>query len=202
MTNWFLKAKHWQLFLLFFGLPIVAYIIFMIFIFGNLAFHQNSDPEFLFDYIMSFMSFFMVIGVISSGSQLWWQWAIAVGLKKKVPEDVILNVGRFKIFFWFPIVYFIIFFFIFFTVFREFIYYQTAPDPMFISGILVFVLPIHLFVVFCSFYVMYFVAKTFKTIELQKKTTFGDFAGEFFLVWFYMIGVWFIQPKVNSWVEE
>lgn len=55
----------------------------------------------------------------------------------------------------------------------------------------------HLFSMFCLFYCLYFVAKTIKTAELQKETSFGDFAGEFFLIWFYPIGIWFIQPKIN-----
>jgi hypothetical protein len=30
---------------------------------------------------------------------------------------------------------------------------------------------------------------------------FRDFAGEFFLVWFYPVGVWIIQPKINKMIE-
>jgi len=51
---------------------------------------------------------------------------------------------------------------------------------------------------FRIFYSMYFVAKTIKTAELQRKVGFGDFVGEFFLLWFYFIGVWIVQPKVNK----
>ena len=47
---------------------------------------------------------------------------------------------------------------------------------------------------------MYFVAKTFKTAELQRKVSFSDFAGDFFLVWFLPIGIWIIQPKINRMV--
>lgn len=41
-------------------------------------------------------------------------------------------------------------------------------------------------------------AKTIKTVELQKKVTFSDFAGEFFLLWFSPIGIWILQPKINK----
>jgi hypothetical protein len=49
---------------------------------------------------------------------------------------------------------------------------------------------------------MYFVAKTFKTVELQKEVTFSDFIGEFFMFWFYYIGILFLQPKINKMVED
>jgi len=62
---------------------------------------------------------------------------------------------------------------------------------------LVIILPLHLFSMFCIFHTIYFVAKTIRTAELQRVVTFGDFAGEFFLLWFYIIGIWIIQPKVN-----
>ena len=45
-------------------------------------------------------------------------------------------------------------------------------------------------------------AKTIKTAEQKRKLDFGDFAGEFFLMWFFMIGVWILQPKINRMSEE
>jgi hypothetical protein len=50
---------------------------------------------------------------------------------------------------------------------------------------------------FCIFYCFYFTAKVLKTVELQKPVTFNDYAGEFFLIWFFPIGIWFIQPRIN-----
>ena len=76
------------------------------------------------------------------------------------------------------------------------------PDIGFIGGVAGIIVPVHLFSMFCIFYSLYFVAKTFKTVELQRETTFSDFAGEFFLIWFYPVGVWIIQPKVNKMVEN
>ena len=61
--------------------------------------------------------------------------------------------------------------------------------------IVAIIIPLHLFSMFCIFYL---IAKTIKTAELQRKVGFGDFAGEFFLLWFYFIGIWINQPKVNK----
>ena len=55
---------------------------------------------------------------------------------------------------------------------------------------------------FCFLYKIYFVAKTFKTAELQKEVDFGDFAGEFFMIFFYFIGIWVFQPEIIKMVES
>jgi len=55
---------------------------------------------------------------------------------------------------------------------------------------------------FCIFYSLYFIAKELKSVELQKPVTFSDFAGEFFLLWFFPIGIWIIQPRINKIFES
>jgi len=60
------------------------------------------------------------------------------------------------------------------------------------------IIPVHLFSVFCIFYCLYFTAKALKAVELQRPVTFGHFADEFFLLWCYPIGIWFIQPRINK----
>ncbi|WP_238388512.1 hypothetical protein, partial [Christiangramia aestuarii] len=64
--------------------------------------------------------------------------------------------------------------------------------------LLLFIIPLHLFSMFCMFYLLYFVSKTIKTVELKRSVTFSDFVGEFFMIWFFPIGVWFIQPRINK----
>jgi hypothetical protein len=63
------------------------------------------------------------------------------------------------------------------------------------------IIPLHLFSMFCIFYSLYFIAKALKTVESQKTVSFSDFAGEFFLIWFFPIGVWIIQPRINKLFE-
>ena len=65
----------------------------------------------------------------------------------------------------------------------------------------IFIIPAHLFSMFCIFYLMYKAARTIKTVEFEKKVTFADFAGEFFLLWFSPIGIWILQPKINKFAE-
>ena len=79
---------------------------------------------------------------------------------------------------------------------------ETGPSGGLISGIFGIILPLHFLSMFGILHSMYFVAKTFKTVELQREVSFSDFAGEFFLIWFYPVGIWIIQPKINKMVEN
>ena len=81
---------------------------------------------------------------------------------------------------------------------------ETTMEPNigYLGGIIALIIPLHLFAMFCIFYAMYFVAKTIKTVELQREVQFSDFVGEFFLIWFYAIGIWILQPKINKMMEE
>ena len=70
------------------------------------------------------------------------------------------------------------------------------------AGMFFVIFPLHMFAMFAIFYCLYFVAKTYKTVELQRTVTFSDYAGEFFLFWFFPIGIWVIQPKINAMVNN
>lgn len=193
MNQRFLKAKHWQLFLLTFGVPMILHLIMMVLVFVNIGRNDSPDPALMMSYFMVFPFIMLVFTGVFFG----WFWAVAVGLQSKVPEEVTMKVGRFKTFLFIPLLY-IAFFVVYMLVSMSSTFQGgTPPDPT----IFAVVLPLHLFSMFCIFYCLYFVAKTFKTVELQRKVTFSDFAGEFFMIWFYPIGIWIIQPKINEMVK-
>lgn len=115
-----------------------------------------------------------------------WFYTITTHFHKKLPADVTMDLTRYKIFTIVPFVYIMMLF--------------ISTPTMSInsdSDAFIWVLPIHLFSVYCIFYCLYFTAKTIKSVELQRPVVFGDFAGEFFLLWFFPIGIWIIQPKIN-----
>jgi hypothetical protein len=62
----------------------------------------------------------------------------------------------------------------------------------------VFLLPFHLFAMYCILYPLYFISKNLVMAELGKPVTFSGYATAFFLIWFFPIGIWFIQPRINS----
>jgi|HubBroStandDraft_2_1064218.scaffolds.fasta_scaffold26755_3 hypothetical protein len=59
------------------------------------------------------------------------------------------------------------------------------------------IFPLHFLAMFCLFYLLYFVSKSLVLAETCKPASFNDYAGPFFLIWFFPIGIWFIQPRIN-----
>lgn len=189
MIEKFLKAKHWQIFMITFGLPIILEIIAMPFmIIGN-------NPMVIMK-IMPIMMIFFIGGFFG------WFWAIAIGLQNKVPTEVKMKVKKFKVFFFIPLIYIILIFGFMGFAFGGILENGQQPSGGMIGGLVGIIVPLHLFSMFCIFYCLYFVSKTFKTVELQREVTFSDFAGEFFMIWFFPIGVWIVQPKINKMIEN
>jgi hypothetical protein len=151
--------------------------------------------------MVSYFKFFPFIMVLFIGTLLGWQWSVAIGLQKIVPAGIKMKVTKFKIFFFIPVIYIsLILIFVFFALSANFPNAETFNPEFFIAFAVI--VPLHLFSMFCLFYCIYFVAKTLKTVELQREVSFNDFVAEFFLIWFYPIGVWIIQPKINKMIKE
>jgi len=197
MINLFLKAKHWQMFLLTVGIPIALQVSLMLFIFSKLAHNQSPDPTMM----LSYMRFLPLIIVVFMAFFFGWYWSVAIGLQEKIPQNTTLKVKKFKIFFFIPLVYFLLFT-LFFTLLINGAYYPALISSGLIIAVMAVAVPLHFFSLFCLFYCLYFVAKTIKTVELQREVNFSEFIGEFFMIWFYFIGIWILQPKINRMVKQ
>jgi hypothetical protein len=93
-------------------------------------------------------------------------------------------------FFRFSLVYAVAYAFIFFLV--------VTPD----TGFPGWLVPLHLACMVCLFYLLYFVSKNLVLAETKKPVSFYEYAGPLFLLWFFPVGVWFIQPRINRLFEE
>lgn len=197
MIQFFLRLKHWQLFIVMLGLPIIYQLYFIFEIFGSRTQPMEvvgvegvtqvlNERYFHFDFLPYVLILFSLVF-------FGWFWSIAIGLQKNIPVEIEMKVKRFKVLFIIPLVYTVVFMVFIGGLFSGMFTYGFSNSTWF----LVIILPLHLFSIFCIFHTIYFVAKTIRTAELQRVVTFGDFAGEFFLLWFYIIGIWIIQPKVN-----
>ena len=194
MIQTFLRAKHWHLFILLFGIPMLFQFGFMGMLVSEIINNPESDPAFVLD----FVNYFIPIMIFVMAVFLGWFWSIGVGLQSRIPDDIPMKVGRFKAFIVFPLIYIVLLLVYIGFMFNSLISNSEPPNP----AIFMLIFPLHLFAMFCMFHSLYFVAKTIKTAELQRKTTFGDFAGEFFLLWFYPVGIWFVQPRVNKLAKD
>lgn len=184
MVEKFLKAKHWQLFLLTIGIPMTFQIVII-------EIGKNHNPSFIINYMKFSPMMIIIMGVLFG-----WFWSIAIGLQNKVPKNVKMKVQKFKIFFFVPIGYIL-----FDSIYMGGVMsgmMESGSEP---SGGLIDRL-VAIIVALCFLHSMYFVSKTFKTVELQRELKFGDFAREFFMIWLYPIGIWIVQPKINKMFEE
>ncbi len=209
MTNTFLKAKHWQLFIIIFGIPMLATIIMTSSMAAKMSgfIEGEIDPAMMMGQVIAVTSSFMkAFGLIMTFTilTLWgWYWSVGTKLQEKIPQEAKMNVRKFAFFYVIGFLY--SFFFVGLMVFI------ASYLPMIINGVfslsaLSWVMSIlgvvHLLAIFAMFYCMYFVAKTIKTAEMQREMTFGNFVGEFLLIWFFPIGVWILQPRINALAEK
>ncbi|WP_299821155.1 hypothetical protein [uncultured Pontibacter sp.] len=172
-----LKLKHWQLFLLTWGLPMLVNVF------------TFSRPELMFQ-VFPIMMIFFTLGTLG------WVWAIATELNQKLPSDVRLNAGRFKVYFSIPILYILGI-----IIYMAFLTSGSGDNTsMVVTGTILVVL--HLLSMVFIFMGLRFAAKTMKTVELGRVTKFGDYVGELFLIWFSIIGCWVLQPRLNKLIEE
>ncbi len=178
-----LHLKHWQLFLLIIGFPIILEFVFM----GAILSQNLSLIGIAFPIIM-----ILVVGLFFG-----WFYTLGVNLHKKLPDTVQMNLSKFKLFLVIPVVYMVFLFIFFFGAFSK-----AADNGGTATGLnndlILLIFPLHLFCMFCIFYCLYFNAKALKAVEWQRPVTFSDFAGEFFLLWFFPFGVWILQPRINN----
>jgi len=198
----FLRAKHWQLFIVLVGLPFITWIILITqFLSGTITAPDDLRPEQIFANVESFLPKMLVLGLFVTWVMFRWFYSVGVNLHKKLPLIVKMPVRTFKAFVIIPMVYVVLVSIAMVYFFNHLDFYingtQFNPPPYFFFFPLL-IMPLHLFCVFCIFYCFYFIAKCLKAVELQKNVTTGDYIGEFFLLWFFFVGVWFIQPRVNK----
>ena len=198
MTSIFLKAKHWQLFLLTFGISMIFQFVLMGTMIANIGSENNPNPSVLFSYI----KLFPIMMVIFTGVFFGWFWSIVTRLQSKIPEEARMKLGRFKILLFILLVYLFAISILIGGVMNGLISEPSGTIPSEIFKFIATIIRMYLFFMFCIFHSIYFVAKTFKTAKLQKQVSFSDFSGEFFMIWFYPIGIWIIQPKINKIIEE
>jgi hypothetical protein len=185
MIERILRAKHWQIFIGTFIIPYTLYFIVLTI--------TKNDPIRMMNY-SPFIILIFFLGLFG------WFWSIAAGLIDKTPEGVKMKIRKFKIFLVIPMIY-IPFAFSLMNLLFESAGNANEPSGVMLGVSFAIIFPLHILSMFGFLYSFYFVAKTFKTVELQREVAFSDFVGEFFLLLLFPIGVWIIQPKINKMID-
>jgi hypothetical protein len=174
-----LRLKHWQLFLFTWGVAILISVL-------------SFAAENLIIELFPVMMLVLTIGFLG------WIWAISVELHELVPPDVPLPLRQFKIYFAIPILYSLMI-----TVWMAYTTSTGNAHPDFTMHFVIgLILILHLVSMVCIVMGIRFAAKTLKSIELGRHARFNEYVGEFFLIWFSIIGIWILQPVLNSLTEK
>lgn len=177
--KFFVKIKAWQLFAVLLGPVFAVQFVAM------WADVEKSNPIMGFVLVPLIMLVFWAV-------LLGWLWTLGTKLSKKVPEELRMRPGSFR----FAIVYSAICLPCMLGLFS--LSGWSESD----NALSAFFMALHLFLGFCMFYTLYFVSKNLTMAERREKVTFYDFAGPFFLLIYFPLGVWFIQPRVNRMFES
>jgi len=112
-------------------------------------------------------------------------------LYQKLPAGHDLNVKRFNFNLIFAVSYMVIVTFLLggYTINQD-----NFKDYGWTASIII---PLHLYSMYGLFYCLYFIAKSIATIENNRPVKFDNYAGNFFLLWFFPIGIWWMHPKVR-----
>lgn len=181
-----LRMKPWLLFTVI-VLPIFFEIIAIsIAGFSMIANEGPEQDEMLFGTII-FFGLTIIAAIVSMVILFGWLYTVATRLHPKLPADHQLKINRFRFAFFFPVVYIV-------AVICFVVVIVTSDSPEWLFAIF----PFQILAMVCMFYVLYFTSKSIKSVELQRRVQFGDYAGEFFMIWIFFVGVWYIQPRINA----
>jgi hypothetical protein len=173
IESFFVRAKHWQIFLLFVVVFAVAYFP----VIDNLTAALKSPEGSAVTLLLT-----EVATVVAGWCFLLWLWSLGSFLSAVVPAALKPK----KRFFLLATVYAAIY------VPVSMVFFHSIDSKLFVAT-----LPLPFLGLLCMFYSLYFVGKSLVMAETGKPAKFYDWAGPAMLLWMCLIGVWIIQPRVN-----
>jgi hypothetical protein len=170
----FLKVKAWQLFILLVALPVgIRYVLW--------------TKQEAWDFVMR-CEVEPLVALVYLGLLFGWFWVLGTQINMKVPIDIKPKVRLFK----FSVIYSAIELELFISLYA----YLSASYS--VPGYIVYVvMPFHALAMFCLFYSLYFISKNLVMAERKKQVKFNDVDVLIILLFFYPVGMWFIQPRIN-----
>ena len=124
-----------------------------------------------------------------AGTIIYSLWPMLVGneLNQLLPKRITLNFN-----------FFLINTFIWLVVFIGILVLSNGEGMTF-TGLSV--LPLF-YAIFAYFYFLAYPAKVLNSIEREKEASLGQYIGDFFLILFLPIGIWFLQPRINRILQK
>jgi hypothetical protein len=170
IQRFFIRAKHWQVFVLILGLLGISDVI-------ALWWKLPGDGGWRATFLPLSLSTELCAILFAV-----WSGSLGTLLSSAISPDLRPGTKLFRIAVIFPAVYFPLF---------DIAALSLRP-ALFLA-----IFPLHVFTTFCLFYVLYFVSKSLVLAEKAVPVEFPHYIGTLFLIWFFPLGVWFTQPRIN-----
>ena len=178
--DWFLRARHWQIFLLIFLVPVAIVLAGLI-----MVSHQLSTG----------ILFYAIPVAIALSQVSYYGWMWAVGSKLMPANGA--RVRLFRLFVFIPIVL-IVLILVFWLSGATMFSLGSYSVVSVLYGSLLVVLPLQMANVLTMLYCFMFVARVIKEAGSGRGAAFEDYFREFVLVALLPLGIWFLQPRVNK----
>jgi hypothetical protein len=133
----------------------------------------------------------LFVASLNLGLLLAWFYLLGSYLHRRLPATAPMSLARFRFAAALPVAYAYLLLGYGLDLFRE-----GAPDGV-NGGLIAGLVLLHLSSMAGIFYCLYFTAKALKTVERNARVPVSEYVGEFFLLWFYPVGIWLLQPRVN-----
>jgi hypothetical protein len=166
------RAKHWQVFLLLFGLFFLGNVV------GFWSMTRGSEEA--FKVLSPILALTELLGVCFC----LWLWCLGLFLTSLLDEQRRLNYQLFQFTTIYPPLYMLLFIVVF-------------PRLNLNPGLLLMIFPLHTLATFCLLYDFYFVSKSLASVEKARRASFPDYVGYFLALWVFPVGIWIVQPRVN-----
>lgn len=168
IQRFLLRAKQWQIFVIVCGI----YLFGQIEIYSTTSSTSTARPDHAFA--------FRVIGAACMSIVFLWLWFLGTSLNSMRHLGEREGTGPFSIACSLTVIYLVVL-----------AASLQNPNARSVLG------PLGVVPMICSLYVLQFVAKIMVLVEKKQVPTFYEYAGPFFLLWFFPLGIWFVQPRVN-----
>jgi hypothetical protein len=126
--------------------------------------------------------FFIVVTAAFGLCVLAWLWFLGSFLSSGLKAQFRMKPGFFHFAVLYPLLYM--------PVFSWFVFSSA-------NGAVMVIVPLHLLGMACMVYVLYFVSRNLVMAETGMPASFSDYIGTLILFWFFPVGVWLVQPRVN-----
>lgn len=173
IASLFLRAKHWQIFVLVWGTYFVGQMVIVGSLPATTETLENPLKVGLFSEAVMSPCIVCLMG---------WLWSMGSFLFSIAKPTLQLNIHVFR-----------------FAILYSTLYLLTGL-PFFLSRnpiVETIIVPMHLLTLFSLIYAFYFVSKSLVMEEKSAAVTFNDYALSLFLLFFSLIGIWLIQPRIN-----